>query len=103
MATYAVRILVKGPLIDSADGDRFAGAYSNRYVSATDEVLAKKRALEALRQERQFRALRRGNGIDEPETEIDSVRRASWLEGLSSSDALVLCRDKSPALTKREF
>ncbi len=97
MATYAVRIIVEGPFRDTADGQRFAGAYSNRFVSASDERAAEQRALEALQEEQQFQRLKRECGIGAPETEIESVRKASWFEGLSSSEALVLCRDKPPS------
>lgn len=93
MPTFAVHIKVAGPLRDMSDGKRFAGAYSHRFVTAADAETARKRALEGLLKERQFAQLRPEGGIGPPLTEVDTVREASWLEGLMSKEALVLCRE----------
>ena len=95
MPTYAVHISVAGPFRDTADGQRFASAYSERYVSADTPAAAEQRALSLLFEEQQFVRLRRETGIGPPDTTVDSVREASWLEGLMSKKALVLCREAS--------
>lgn len=92
MPTYAVHIKVAGPLRDMQDGKRFAGAYSDRFVAAVDAETARKRALDALAKERQFNQLRPEGGIGLPLTEVDSVRKVRWFEGLLSKQAFVLCK-----------
>ena len=92
MPTFAVHIKVAGPFRDLADGKRFAGAYSHRYVIATDAMTAEKRAIESLQKEQQFTQLRPVEGIGSPPMEVDEVRQVPWYEGFFSDKALVLYR-----------
>ena len=101
MPTYAVHISVSGPLRDSEDGQRFASAYSERFVSARDAASAERRALARLHEDERFTRLRRETGIGSPDTSVDNVRVASWLEGLTSKTALVLRREASEKDTPR--
>ncbi|MEL7538153.1 MAG: hypothetical protein AAFX44_04470 [Pseudomonadota bacterium] len=94
MPTFAVHIKVAGPFRDLADGKRFSGAYSHRYVVAADAKSAERQAIESLKKEQQFAQLRPVDGIGSPPTEVDEVRKVPWYEGFFSNKALVLQRKR---------
>lgn len=96
MPSFVVQIKIAGPFRDLSDGERFDGAYSQRVVSAADELAAARRAVKSLLEEPQFAQLRLLNGIGAPLPEIEEVRQARWYERFSSTSPLVFRRE-SPA------
>jgi hypothetical protein len=95
MPAFAVKVKVAGPFRDASDGKKFAGAYSHRFVFASNAHDAEERAVEGVKSEPRFAQLKLIEGIGPPLTEVDEVRRASWYEGLFSNAALVFYEERT--------